>query len=171
MAKSVEDFWKILHPNIEEIKYSDSEDRMLILRHLEEINKDYDETTNGYKINGLKIDERRIVKGIVDHYRVEEYFELLYPDYSRMTNEEKYNVGSDKAFMQRHVDDIKEMFSNAKLKASQEEGDITQDREREILQAIVREKKAIFKVDNIGRALGMPVPQVDKPGLPEGPDE
>ena len=58
MAKDVEEFWKILHPNIEEIKYSDSGDRMLILRHLDEINKDYngdvDEWAqdNGYSIFG-----------------------------------------------------------------------------------------------------------------------
>lgn len=48
----------------------------------------------------------------------------------------KYDVGSDRAFMQRYVDEIKEMFSEAKLKARQEEKNINQDREREILQLI-----------------------------------
>ena len=134
MAKGVEEFWKILHPNIEEIKYSDSGDRMLILRHLDEINKDYDEITNGYRINGLKIDERKIVKGIVDHYRIEEYFELLYPGYSKMSVLKRAELGPKKSFMQRHVDVIKEMYYK---EAFGKEWDIGEDKEREILQSVV----------------------------------
>ena len=134
MAKDVEEFWKILHPNIEEIKYSDSGDRMLILRHLDEINKDYDEITNGYRINGLKIDDRKIVKGIVDHYRIEEYLELLYPGYSKMSVLKRAELGLKKSFMQRHVDVIKEMYYK---EAFGKEWDIGKDKEREILQSVV----------------------------------
>ena len=117
--------------------------------------------------------EREILQSVVSKVeKADEYFQFLHPNYDQLSTVEKDKLEPEFNFVVDNIDYIDEKYRRTVMEKVA--GGVTVDNTQsgKIIRSIIEEKKAIITVGDVGNALGIPVlPQVDQPGLPEGPEE
>ena len=104
MDDKVEEYFKVLYPDYDNLSEDEQwraeEDRRIIEKNIEIIETMIQD--------GTPIKEA--VRMGVNYARADDYFKTVYPNFTELTGEEKYNAAEMKGYIRRNVETIKNLY-------------------------------------------------------------
>ena len=156
MIKEIEEYFRLLYPNVKELKNEEAlyavKDYIFIGKHIEKIHRKFEDIVSNKEKNGEEIDEQKIISNVVKLIKSDRYFELLHPDVETLTPKEEFETMSDRAFITEHISEIDKKFEDI---VSNKEKNGEEINKQAIIKSVIEGVKGLqitFSSQKIGQA-------------------
>lgn len=156
MSKEIEEYFKLLYPNVKDLKNEEAfyamKDYIFIDKHIEKIHRKFENIVSNKEKNGEEIDESKIIVNVVNSIKSDRYFELLHPEFETLTPEEEFETMRDMAFIAEHIGEIDRKFQDI---VRNKEKNCEEINKQAIIKSVIEGIKDLqtrFSVQQIGKA-------------------
>lgn len=141
--KKIDKYFNLLHPEFDSLTPSEQarliDEKIFISNNIEDIDKFYHAskkpTAHAYQ-EGFS--DQKILSIAVNRKKIDNYFNLLYPDFDSLTPSEQAGLIDERIFIANNIDEIDEYYHNAIFSTYEE---LSESRKQEILQNAVNTAK------------------------------